>query len=121
VIELIIIEKFRKFAYSKIKKKEMSSYIPRYGPAKKEGQLEQKREELEFAITRGYSTQKLEKATEKYRAAMLSYFKAKIHVIRENELQKKPHNMNIEKIENDVVIWTNKTIEEIINEIKAKV
>jgi hypothetical protein len=98
----------------------MPSFPPRYEPIKKEGQLEQRKEELEFAIKRDYSIEKLIKAAEKYRASTLSYFKAKIHVIEEKELQRKPHNMNLEKLKIDIQLWMNKTTDEIINEIKAE-
>jgi hypothetical protein len=44
--------------------------------------------------------------------------KAKVHQFLENELQRKQNNMKIEKLEKLTIEWTDKTNEDIINEIK---
>jgi hypothetical protein len=96
----------------------MPSFPPRYEPLKKEERLLQKKIELQHAIRHNISPEKLTKAIEKYRLTQISFFKAQLHVIREKEWQKKPHHFNRQAIENEIVIWTNKSIEDILNEFK---
>ena len=74
---------------------------------------------MQYAIKSNFTNEKLNKAIERYRLAQLTMFKAKSHEIQEKEFQKKPHHSSIELIEKEIVKWTNKTAEEIINEIKA--
>ncbi len=44
--------------------------------------------------------------------------KAKVHTFKENEFQKKPNNVKIEKLEKLSIEWTNKSNDDIINEVK---
>jgi TATA-binding protein-associated factor Taf7 len=60
------------------------------------------------------------KLADKYRLAKLSLLKAKIHQIKEKEFRKKPNNIKIEKIEKEMVEWTTKTKDDILNEVKRK-
>jgi hypothetical protein len=101
-----------------ILKIKMPSFPPRYEPIKKEVQLLQRKEELHHAIKHNVSPQKLTKAVEKYRLTQISFFKAQLHVIREKEWQKKIYHLNRQAIENEIVIWINKSIEDILNEFK---
>ncbi len=99
----------------------MPLYPPRTETVKKSDLLVQRELELIQAIKTHSSIDKINKLAEKYRFAQLSLLKAKIHFISEMENRDKPCNMNREKIENEKLIWTNKTIEDIIIEIKGTI
>ena len=95
----------------------MPSFPPRTKPIKKREQLAQKQIELEIAIRKNFPAEKINRAAEKYRAAQLSLFKAIIHEIKEWEFQKKQHSLKVKEIEADILLWTNKTTEDIIKEV----
>jgi hypothetical protein len=99
----------------------MPSFPPRIETVKKQIQFDQKQMELDLAIKRGFSQEKIMKQAEKFRAAYLSLLKAKIHSIQEKELQKKTHNLKMGKIETEIELWANKTIDEIIDETTLKI
>lgn len=96
----------------------MPIFAPRKETIKKEEQLFQRQFELQQAIKRNIEIYKINKLAHKLRLAHLSLLKATIHIIKEKEFQKKSHNYNIEKIEKEIEIWENKTVEGIISEIK---
>ncbi|MFT3680165.1 MAG: hypothetical protein QM791_07815 [Ferruginibacter sp.] len=96
----------------------MPIYPPRSEPVKKQEELTKREMELVFAIKKNVAADKLIKAVDKYRQAQLSMLKAKIHTFKENEYQKKPNNVKLEKLEKLTVEWTDKTNDEIINEVK---
>ena len=98
----------------------MPVYAPRNEPIKKKEQLSQRQLELEHAIRNNFPTDKVHKAVEKYPFAQLSLLKAKIHEYQERQFQKKPQPISIEKLEKDILVWTNKTVEEIIEQIRAE-
>ncbi|MCH5598669.1 hypothetical protein [Niabella ginsengisoli] len=96
----------------------MPIYPPRSEPVKKQEELTKREMELVFAIRKNVATDKLIKAVDKYRQAQLSMLKAKVHTFKENEYQKKPNNVKLEKLEELTIEWTDKTNDEIINEVK---
>ncbi|GAB2832545.1 hypothetical protein [Ferruginibacter profundus] len=96
----------------------MPLYPPRTEPIKKREQLLSRAKELQIAIKKNESELKIAKLVKKYRLAQLSFFKAQLHELHEKELQKKNSIIKIEKIEAEVLNWTNKTDLEIINDIK---
>jgi hypothetical protein len=99
----------------------MPLYPPRSEPVKKAELLSQKEFELRIVIQKNFATGKLNKAAEKYRAAQLSYLKAKMHVVKEKEFQNKTSNIKLEKLVAEIESWTSKTAEEIINEIRKSI
>lgn len=74
--------------------------------------------ELVFAIKKNVAADKLIKAVDKFRQAQLSMLKAKAHTFRENEFQKKPNHIKFEKLEQLTKEWTDKTNDDIIEEVK---
>jgi len=96
----------------------MPIYPPRTEPVKKQEELTKREMELVFAIKKNIAVDKLIKLVEKYRQAQLSMLKAKGHTFKENEFQKKPNNIKLEKLEKLTIEWTNKTNEDIINTVK---
>ena len=96
----------------------MPIYPPRSEPVKKQEELTKREMELVFAIKKNLVADKLLKAVDKYRQAKLSVLKARLHIFKENELQKKPNNVTLEKLEKLTVEWTSKTTDDIINEVK---
>lgn len=91
----------------------MPSFPPRTEAIKKENQLARRKTELKSAIRKNVSK-------EKYRAAQLSLYKAKIHVLKEKHikgiLKKKRNTFNLSAIEIEKETWENKTVEEILGE-----
>ena len=96
----------------------MPSFPPRYEPIKKEERLLQRKAELQQAITHNVSPEKLAKAAEKYRLTLISFFKVQLLIIREKEWQKKKHLLNRQAIEKEIVIWINKSVEDILKEFE---
>lgn len=96
----------------------MPIYPPRQEPIKKRKQLLQKERELQLAIKRNVPDEKITKLAEKYRLALLSLLKAKLHAILEKTYQKKTSEFKKEDIERAISEWTSKTILEIVNDIK---
>jgi hypothetical protein len=98
----------------------MPSFVPREKPIRKQEQLSQREMELITAIRKKFTGEKLFKFVDKYRHSQLSICKANIHYIKELEYQKKQTNLKKEKIESEIIEWTAKTNEEIIDEITIK-
>jgi hypothetical protein len=96
----------------------MPIYPPRTEPVKKQEELTKRETELVFAIKKNIAADELINLVHKYRQAQLSMLKAKVHQFKENEFQRKQNNMKIEKLEKSTIEWTNKTNEDIINEVK---
>jgi len=96
----------------------MPIYPPRSEPVKKQEELTKREMELVFAIKKNVAADKLIKAVDKYRQAQLSMLKAKVHTFKENEFQKKPNNIKLEKLEKLTIEWTDKANDDIINEVK---
>lgn len=96
----------------------MPSYPPRTETIKKQEELTKREMELLFAIKKNVAADKLLKALDKYRQAQLSMLKAKVHTFKENEFQKKTNNVKLEKLEKLTNEWTDKTNEDIVNEVK---
>jgi len=96
----------------------MPSYPPRSEAVKKQDQLTQRETELRHAILNKSSLEKLAKAVKNYRAAQLSLLKAQLHIIQDKDFQGRPHSFRIEKIENNIETWTNKSDEEIMNDFR---
>ena len=96
----------------------MPIYPPRSEPVKKQEELTKREMELVFAIKKNIADDKLIKLVDKYRQAQLSILKAKAHTFRENEFQKKPNNVKLEKLEKLTIEWTDKTNDDIIEEVK---
>ncbi|MBX3255377.1 MAG: hypothetical protein KF862_14645 [Chitinophagaceae bacterium] len=96
----------------------MPIYPPRSEPVKKQEELTKREMELVFAIKKNVAADKLIKAVDKYRQAQLSMLKAKVHTFKENEFQKKPNNIKLEKLEKLTIEWTYKANDDIINEVK---
>ena len=98
----------------------MPSYAPRSEPINKQNQLAKNEKDLIIAIRKNFISDKLLKLVDKYRHSQLSMLKAKIHFLKEKEFEKKQTSMKIEKINKQIIEWTNKTDEIIINDIKSK-
>ena len=98
----------------------MPSFPPRKQPIKKRDQLYQKYMELKKAVRSNLSDERLHKIVEKYRSAQLSLLKAVIHEIQEKQFQNKIHNLEISKIECQIIFWTNRRTEEIISDIRSE-
>ena len=96
----------------------MPIYPPRNEPIKKKDQLLQRTLELQHAINNNFTPHKLNKAAEKYRLAQLSLLKAKVHEFKEWDYQKKPQLSDINTLEKNILIWIDKPVEEIINQLK---
>lgn len=96
----------------------MPSYPPRDNPIKKQEELSKREIELLIAIKKEFPADKLITYVVKFRKAQLSLLKAKVHQFKENEFQKKPNNVKLEKLERLTIEWTDKTNEEIIEEVK---
>ena len=96
----------------------MPIYPPRTEPVKKQEELTKREIELVFAIKKNVAADKLIKLVDKYRQAQLSLLKAKVHSFKENEFQKKPNNVKLEKLEKLTIEWTDKTNDDIIEEVK---
>ena len=99
----------------------MPIYPPRNSPIRKKEQLSQRQVELRHALNNKFPAEKINKAAEKYRIAQLSLLKAKIHEFQERQYQNKPQLTDLESLEKDTIIWTNKPVEEIIRELAAGV
>ncbi len=95
----------------------MPVYPPRNEPINKKKQLLQRQKELRHALDANLSSDKLNKAVEKYRNAQLSLLKAKVHEFQERQYQGKPQLSDLEKLEEEIHIWTNKTRGEITKEL----
>jgi hypothetical protein len=98
----------------------MPIYPPRNEPIKKKEQLAQRQQELKQALINKLTAEKLDKAAEKYRLAQLSLLKAKVHEFRERQYQNKPRLTNLESLEKEILIWTNKPVREVIKEVEIE-
>jgi hypothetical protein len=96
----------------------MPAFPPRSEATKKHDQFFKREAALRHAILKKVAPEKILKAAEKYRDARLLLLKAQLHVNRENGFQKKNHSFNIDKINAELVHWTNITGEEIVNGFK---
>lgn len=96
----------------------MPSYIPRDHPTKKIEELAKREYELKHAIQHHFTTEKLIRTAEIYKKAQLSYLKAELHVIREQEFQGKRYAHTKEDINGKIQEWNTITAEEIINAFK---
>ncbi len=94
----------------------MPTFAPRSEPIKKREQVTQREKELALALKNQLPVNKLEKLAEKYRQAQLSFLKAQLHVIREQELQKRKTTMKQANIEQEILTCSNKSVAELINE-----
>jgi hypothetical protein len=94
----------------------MPIYPPRNEPIKKKDQLLQRQKELRHVLGTTQPADKLTKAIEKYRNAQLSLLKAKVHEFQERQYQGKSQLSDLENLEKEIHIWTNKTTEEIIQD-----
>ena len=99
----------------------MPLYAPRTEPIKKREQLLLREKELQIAIKTNASNERIIKLVEKYRLAQQALNKAKLHEFHDKEFQKKTNNLKIEKIQSDILLWTNKSDLEIIKEITARI
>ena len=98
----------------------MPSFAPRQEPIRKKEQLLQREMELATAIRKNFTGDKLFKFIDKYKCSKLTMLKAKIHFLKEQEFQKKQPSLKIEKLETEIIEWTNKSNDTIISEIKSK-
>ena len=98
----------------------MPTFAPRSEPVKKKEELELRKKVLENSILNNLEFDLITKNAEKYRNTRLLYNKAILHVIREKDWQEKPHSQNKEKILEEIETWTQKSIEEIIDEVKQE-
>ena len=98
----------------------MASFAPRQEPIRKKEQLSQKEMELVTALRKKFTGDKLLKFIDKYKYPQLALLKAKVHLLREQELQKKQSSLKIEKLETEIIEWTDKTNEAIISEVLCK-
>lgn len=98
----------------------MPVYPPRQESIKKRDQLLQREKEMQLAIKSNVTDEKIAKLAGKYRLAQLSFLKAKLHELLEKTYQKKTSTLKQEKIETEILEWTDKTNEQVVNEIKTK-
>ena len=96
----------------------MPTFAPRSEPVKKKEELESRRQVLENSIQKNLDVDQITKNAEKYRDTRLLYNKAILHVIREKEWQDKPHSYDRDKVIKEIESWTNKSVDEIIDEVK---
>ena len=94
----------------------MPSHVPRTDAAKKREQLAQRQQELEHTIRSEFPREQLVRAAEAVRAAHLSLFKAEIYWAEEAELAGRDVGARIANIERDAQRWTERSIEEILQE-----
>lgn len=94
----------------------MPIYPPRNEPVKKKKQLLQRHKEVRHALNGVLASEKLTRTVEKYRSAQLSLLKAKVHELQERQYRGKSQLSNLESLEREIHIWTNKTTEEIIQD-----
>lgn len=96
----------------------MPTFAPRNEPVKKKEELDLRRQVLENSIQNDLELGEIIKNAEKFRDTRLLYNKAILHVIREKELQEKSHSYNKDKVLKEIETWTEKSVEEIIDEVK---
>ncbi len=96
----------------------MPTFAPRSEPVKKKEELQLRRQVLENSIQNNLDLEQIIKNAEKYRDTRLLYNKAILHVIREKEWQEKSHSYNKDKVLKEIETWTEKNVEEIIDEVK---
>ena len=94
----------------------MPLFAPRSETIKKQEQLQKRKLELQHAVQSKFALHKLYKSAEKYRAAQLSLLKAKIHVLKEKEIQNKLTDVKYSLIETEIKRWSDMTEQEIIIE-----
>ncbi|SRR5258705_6816323 len=98
----------------------MPTFPPRNEPVKKKEELELRRQVLENSIQNNLDIAQIIKNAEKYRNTRLLYNKAILHVIREKEWQEKSHSYSKEKITKEIETWTEKSAEDIIEDVKRE-
>jgi DNA-directed RNA polymerase beta' subunit len=96
----------------------MPIYPPRSEPVKKQEELSKREMELIIAIKKNVAADNLKKIADNYRKAQLSLLKAKVHQFKENDIQQKPNNSKLEKLESLTIEWTDKANDDIINKVK---
>ena len=96
----------------------MPIHPPRHQPIKKQEELNKRENEFIADLRKNLSFEKLNKIAEKYRKAQISLLKAKIHVAKEEVYLKRLDKMEFESLQNDIMFWENKTIDQIIHEFK---
>jgi hypothetical protein len=94
----------------------MPSFAPRSETVKKQELLDKRVTELRYAIQSNFALNKLHRVVERYRAANLALLKAKMHVLKEKELQNKVTDMRYDSIEAQIKIWISKSEQDIIIE-----
>lgn len=98
----------------------MPTFVPRGEPTKKKEELALRKQVLENSILNNLGLGQIIKNVEKYREAKLHYNKAVLHVIKEKEFQEKSHGYNKDRILKEIEIWTNKSSDEIVEAVRAK-
>lgn len=66
----------------------------------------------------GLTLEIISKKAEIYKTAIVSYYKAILHVIKDYECKNKTHSFDKEKATREIEIWQSKNVETIISEIK---
>ncbi|MBD77628.1 MAG: hypothetical protein CL840_01645 [Crocinitomicaceae bacterium] len=97
----------------------MPSFVPRENPTRKKEQLLDRSEELRLAILHGKPKHTIKNLAEKYRNANLSLIKARQHYHIDMEFQNKPSGINITKLNEEKLIWKQKSLDEIIAEFNS--
>jgi hypothetical protein len=92
----------------------MPSHVPREEPTRKREQLLYRAEDLRLAILHKKSEQRIEKLADRYRAAYISFIKAKIHFGAELEFQSRKHKLDINKLKEEILSWEQKSLKDII-------
>ncbi len=92
----------------------MPSFVSRHEPVKKKEELALREQVLKNAIAGNYPQDKLLKAAEKYKAAMIGMLKAKIHYTLEMDYKKKTSPFDIPTPEAEIIDWKEKSVEAII-------
>ena len=98
----------------------MPSFAPRNEPRKKKEELDLKKQVLENAVSNNLSSEIVMKKAENYKAAVISYNKAILHVVKDLEWKSKSHSFDKNKAIREIEIWEQKSVETVMDEVKLR-
>ena len=98
----------------------MPSFVPRNEPRKKKEEMDIKKQVLKNAILNSLSIEIITRKAEIYKAAITSYNKAILHVVKDMEWKNKEHSFDTEKATKEIENWENKSVETVIEEVRKQ-
>jgi len=98
----------------------MPSFAPRNEPRKKKEELDLKKQVLENAVSNNLSGEIVTKKAENYKAAIISYNKAILHIVKDLEWKNKAHSFDKEKATKEIEMWEKKSVETVIEEVATR-